>query len=52
VDTFPVVAGFEFESTEFSEEKSVITPSSVAGFGGHADRAPPRPRTATPAARR
>ena len=52
MDTSAAVAGFEFESADFSEEKSVDTSSAVAGFGGHDDGAPPRWRTAIPAARR
>jgi hypothetical protein len=52
VDTSTVVAGFEFRSAKFPEEKPVDTPALVAGFGGQTRGLPPADRTATPAARR
>jgi hypothetical protein len=45
VDTVPVMAGFD-------GPESVDTSGVMAGFGGHSFGWPPRPRTATPAARR
>jgi hypothetical protein len=52
VDTSSVVAGFDFRSAKFPEEKPVDTPPLVAGFGGQTRGLPPADRTATPAARR